>query len=445
MKLALLWCPLLAAALFAGGCQRVQRLVGPDPIRIGVAMPSPGGGADGASLLYGAQYAAQELNAAGGVLGRRVEIVSAAAPPGAAASTRSESDRLSATVGRQQADALARYAPLAVIGHDVPAAAGAASELYAARNILFLATYETDQTSDGTADGLVFNLQVPTVAVYDAMGQMARQEGFCRLLLFRERTELGRQHSLVFKQYAQDMGLTVVAESTFERGTPSFLPILVKMLSRPDVDMNAVDAAVFIGLSDAAAKFLADGSELGRAVPVLLPWFSTTLASLRNLAPPALRRVRAQALFGLQQPSPVAAAMSRQFTEQYKRPMLRDALLAYDAVRVLALAAGHVRSADARAVAGGLRALRFSPAPYLGMTGPVSFNERGQRLESVINTVQPRIADQAVADIQQSRRAVGAQDTASMVRVIHTYRDTGNPGETLETMRRVQTSACIPR
>ena len=63
-------------ALLAGPCASPLALAGASPIRIGVIAPLTGPSADfGTSVQQGAQLAVDEINAAGGVLGRSIELV----------------------------------------------------------------------------------------------------------------------------------------------------------------------------------------------------------------------------------------------------------------------------------------------------------------------------------------------------------------------------------
>src|SRR5438132_5454004 len=74
-------------------------------IKIGVAAPYTGDTADGdIQIMQGAQLAADEVNASGGLLGKRVEIVSG-------------DDQANATKGQEVASKLVAEGVVGVIGH----------------------------------------------------------------------------------------------------------------------------------------------------------------------------------------------------------------------------------------------------------------------------------------------------------------------------------------
>lgn len=432
MKRAANWCLLLAVVLVAGGCQRARL----DTVRIGVALPIPGGTGVVQELLAGARLAVQEINDAGGVLGRQIELVTAEAPQGVTAFD--ASDRPVVDAGRQQAATLAAYAPLAVVGHDLPGVATAASEVYDSRKILFLTPYQVDSSLRNDRDRKTFQSGVPTRFVYEAMGRYARAQGLCRVLVFRERTAFGREQELVLHTYFQALGLSTVVDLTFDRNAKITEPLLVHALSRPDVDIRSIDAFVFIGLPSAAVRFLEEATRLKVRLPVLLPWFSTSPESLRSLSPDALNLLVAQTVFGIARPSPALMAFIRRFRQTYGTLPVRDAFMAYDAILLLARAIEQTGSVDRDTLANYLRAMRFS-GPFEGLTGPLFFDEHGVRLGSRIETVRPNLAGLSAEELQQIRS--GTRSVTDAIAVVESLEDTmQNP----DLLRQLPPPVCRP-
>lgn len=433
MKLAIRWFLPLMVALTMGPSQPA---VGSDTVRIGVALPIRGGTGNAKQLREGAEQAVREINQGGGVGGRRFELIMAEPPPHVDAYMAGE--RAVADAGREQARRLERYAPIAVIGHDLPAAAAAAAEVYEHKGTLFFATHETDQTIRSDQDSITFQMSVPTRFTYEALARYARTQGWCRLVLYSERTPLGQEHALFFKLYARAMGLSVVGETSFDRQEKDFVPVMVGMQSRPDLDRRSVDALAFIGMPRAAGAFLRDAARLRVGQRVLMPWFSTNPETL-EYARTAIAQAVLQQVFSPANPSPDMLAFRSRFVETFGMEPGRDALIAYDSIRLLAYAIEQSKSHDPRVLAHTLRALRFS-GPYQGLTGAVSFDLKGRRVGLSIDVGEVNSTRSNSVEIQEILH--GRTRPAMAVDVLTTYQDTER---TLESLRQMPSPVCRPR
>jgi branched-chain amino acid transport system substrate-binding protein len=198
------------------------------PIKIGVPLPLTGALAGGGNqILWGIQYAAGEVNDAGGLFGRKIELVvedtkgEPNTSAGAAAKLASQ-DKVDAFVGGfgSTADfallsALQRYEPIFV--H--PGSSSVRIEETFGKYDWYYHVYIWD-----------YHRQKAAVSFFKSI------PGVKTLAIAYEDKLYGTDGSKFTQQYAKEAGLDVVMNEPFRAGTPDFSPILnrVKGLN-PDI------------------------------------------------------------------------------------------------------------------------------------------------------------------------------------------------------------------
>ncbi len=220
-KLAMAAGIVLAAALPA-------KAQGEPPIRIGVPLPLTGGLAGaGTQLLWGIQYAAGEVNAQGGLLGRKLELI--------VEDTKGESNT-SATVaaklgGQDKVDAV-----VGGFGSTSDFALLSAIQRY---NTIFI---HPGSSSVRLEESFGKNPWYFHVYIWDYHRQKAAVNffksvpGLKTVAIAYEDKLYGTDGSKFTQKFAKEAGLDVVMNEPFRAGSPDFSPILnrVKALD-PDV------------------------------------------------------------------------------------------------------------------------------------------------------------------------------------------------------------------
>jgi branched-chain amino acid transport system substrate-binding protein len=216
---------LSAAAGFGIGARALAQSA---PLRIGVPLPLTGAlGGGGTQILGGIQYAAEEVNAAGGLLGRKVELLveDTKGEPNTSAAIAAKlaaQEKVDAFVGGFGStsdfallSALQRYEPIFV--H-----AGSSSvrlEESFGKYDWYFHVYIWDYHRQKAAVG--FFKSVPGVKT---------------LAIAYEDKLYGTDGAKFTQQYAKEAGLEVVMNEPFRAGTPDFSPILNRAKGlNPDV------------------------------------------------------------------------------------------------------------------------------------------------------------------------------------------------------------------
>ncbi|HET7413365.1 MAG TPA: ABC transporter substrate-binding protein, partial [Pararhizobium sp.] len=202
----------VATALGTAGTALAQ-----EPIRIGGIAPlsPPGGVQTGESLRDGMIIAAEELNAAGGILGRQVELLiedtSGVPDKGVAAFERLASEGVVAVTGSAHSAVCSAVGPVAE-----------------KHNLAFIA-------GECWADGVtaaqipeVFRITVANSLVYSVAADWVKEVGFDHVAIIAENSDWGFGIIDVFTENLKESG-TKVTSFTAERTLNDFTPQLLEM------------------------------------------------------------------------------------------------------------------------------------------------------------------------------------------------------------------------
>jgi len=218
-KIAALSAFALTAAITAGGAQAAD-----GPIKIGVQAPITGEyAAEGQGIQNSVKLLVNQQNAAGGLLGRKIEI------------TVCDDEGKPATAaicGRK----LVNAGVIAVIGTYTSGAALAAAPIYSAANVI--------QTSDGTSDELTargwktFFRNAPpnsAEAVFTAE-YLVKAKQYKRIVLLSDRSSYATGLVDSVEQAVKRAGGNIVAKDYVTAGTQDYSAVLTKLKAdNPDV------------------------------------------------------------------------------------------------------------------------------------------------------------------------------------------------------------------
>lgn len=338
-----------------------------DMIKIGVQAPITGKYAnEGQSIDNGVRLVVEQVNAAGGVLGKKLEVVSC-------------DDEGKAQKAAICARKLVNEKVLAVIGSYTSGATEAAQTTYY-RN-------KTLQTSDGTSDSLTkhkywtfFRNSFQNSAQADFTAKyLVKEKGYKRIVVISDYSSyaVGLADSAVKSIKAE--GGNVIVQEKIKSGTQNFTAVLTKIKS-----MNP-DAIYFSG-------YYTDGG-LIRAQQQQLGIKADFIGGDSNDNPDFMKLAGASAKGTLlvNFPTPdflpydTAKKFLKAYQDKYGMPVSSVwAIMNVDGLRAILHAAEQTKSLDTKTISTYLHTLRDFP----GITGPVSFREDGERINTKFNVYE---------------------------------------------------------
>jgi branched-chain amino acid transport system substrate-binding protein len=361
--------PAALAALFActllGACggsddpsaQRSKRAAGTGEIVLGAAWPWALRDGD---ILYGKgmDLAVEELNAAGGVLGRPVKLLRL-------------DDQASVDHGRIVAQELGRNPDVvAVIGHLHSYVTVAAAPIYDLSGLLLVSPTSTTPELTRQGYGRVFRTVFNDTDAGKQMAQYAVDRGYRRMVIYYARDEYGRALANAFEEQAASHGAQVVNRESYD----------------PNLDANPVAAeqtvstwksydfeAVFIAGTDVQSALLVkELRRQGITVPVMGSDALATPDFLEKGGAAVEGTVIASA-FHPDAPDAEVRAFNTAFERRYGTRPDVGAALGYDAVRVVAQAMREAQTTEPDKVAAAMHRL----TGFRAVTGAFSFDDAG--------------------------------------------------------------------
>ncbi len=336
----------LVYALATGACA-----AGNGPVVFGVAGPFQ---TDyGASMKQGAELAANELNAAGGIGGRQLEL-------------REKDDQANPEQAIQVAsDFLADPQVVAVVGHVNSSTTTAAGAVYAGG----LPAVATSATSPviSTLGPWIFRVASSDSSNAVALAAYATRVSGGRTAVLYENDDYGRGLAGAFAAAFRAHGGAVLELDPYLETTEDLTPYLER-LHREGLPL------VFIaGLQDGAARIIEQARKVGLEARFI---GGDGLEGLKTMGS-AFDGTMVGLLYHPQE-STEATKFAAAFQAAYGRPPDSFAALGYDAVRLLARAAA-AAGPDRKAIRDYLAAVGRpggSP-PYLGAAGVIRFDQNG--------------------------------------------------------------------
>ena len=318
------------------------------PIRIGVPVPLSGGNAKmGDDIAKAATLAAEEANAKGGLLGRKVEIMSF-------------DDACDAQQSVTAAHKLLDAGVVAVAGGYCSSAAIPASAVYHDAGVAFVA----DASSNPKLTDQGFENVFRVIGRDDQQGPYAA--GFMMKTLKAKRIAIIHDNTLYAKGLADATnaaltgraGVQVVFFDAVTPGEKDFSAVLTKVKSlKPDV-------TYYTG-------YYPEGGLIAKQFKAGDANNDPTFVSEAGNA--------SEGVFVTSTPLPQDQATAKAFIDRYKKRWNQDpgpySALEYDAVNVVLNAIKQSGSADRAAIVKAIAATKM----YRGATGAISFDKKGDR------------------------------------------------------------------
>ncbi len=346
---------LICFAVVLTGCGGSDNKKATDTITIGVAIPLTGSSAqDGESIKNGVTIAVDEINAKGGINGKKVAL-------------NIQDDKSDPKEAAIVANKLAEdKSVLAVVGHFNSSATLAGAPIYNKAGVVEISP---GSSSPAVTKAGPYTFRVITTDAYqgDFVANWAINDlKLKRIAIIYENTDYGKGLSDVFAKKAKDLGATIVANDSYLAGeTKDFSAILTKIKSQsPDM--------LFIGgLYNETALIAKQAKAMGLNVPIM-GVDAIYSNALIDLGKESVEGVLLPGFFHEQTTNPVAQSFIKAYKEKYKKDPATYAAYGYDAAKIVI---------DSIAKAGTDRkAIRDNMAKvkgFQGATGINTFDENG--------------------------------------------------------------------
>lgn len=351
---------LLGAAIAAGAAYAQET------VKIGLIQPLTGSVAyNGSTDVNGSKLAAEEINAQGGVLGRKLELIiedGQCKPANSvnAAEKLIQRDKVAALSGAFCSSATLAVMPVAE-NYKLPLVTGVSSNaaLTEKGNKWFFRATETDQMLAKSFARILYDQLKLRKVAYIGVND-----------------DWGRGGVAEFEKQMSALGATTVMKEFFEHGTSDFYTILTKLRA------SGADGAFVAAETQDGSIFVKQKAELG--VP-------TKVFGVGSWATADFLKLTGAASEGIYAAVPYASTMStpknkpfvEAYTKRYKEPPGKYAAAGYNAINILADAIKRAGSTDAEKIREAL-----SKTKYEGPNGVFEFDAKGQATGFTVVLVQ---------------------------------------------------------
>jgi len=340
-------------------------------IKVGSLLPLSGSNAGiGADLVKAAQLAADDLNAAGGVLGRQIQIVPA-------------DDGCDPAMATAAAQNLLASGIVGVAGGSCSGSAIPATAVLDPKGIPYVSGFATNPALTERGLRTVFRVtgrddqQASFAARF-----LAGPSGAKKLALLHDGTAYGKGLAELVRSAneEQKLGLQIVFFDAITPGQSDYRSTLMRIKG------SGADTLYFTGYAHETGVILRQAKELG--LPLRLTGGDGTIdPSVIEGAGPA-----AEGFVSTTTPPPgflpSGESFARNYSQRFGRTPGPYSMYTYDAVRVLANAIFWAGSTDPKDIVEALRTTR-----YQGLTGEIFFDEKGDRQTAVFVTAIVRNGD----------------------------------------------------
>lgn len=345
---------LVAASLLAAPSAFAQNtIVLPNIIEL-----SGGGATVGTNWKNGVEMAIAEVNAAGGILGKKVEamVVDTQTNPG---------------VARAAIQKALDDKPLVIFGPIYSGSVKATMQLTADAEV---AQIMGGEAGDLTAQGSKYifrtsfgqNVSMPKLANYLRDGEKAKS-----VAVVYVNNDFGKGGRDAIIKELNSRNIKVAADVSTEAGQADFAADVIKLKSA-----NA--DAIFIYLNEEeSARFLREAKKQGLNKPMI---GETTLLGQKviDLAGDAANGVKGHVGLTVDAPIPAVQAFGKKFEEKYKYKPDHNGMKGYIAVFMVKAAAEKAGKLDAKAIAAALHGLTITPDKTPGVLMEGTWDATGE-------------------------------------------------------------------
>ncbi|MBI3532621.1 MAG: ABC transporter substrate-binding protein [Pseudomonadota bacterium] len=323
---------LQAGALVVGGAALgFPSLAGAQsgPIKIGHLTPMTGFlGALGEYATQGIKMAAEEINAAGGVMGRQLDVMS--------------EDSVNPQVASQKAQRMIERDNVAVLMGEINSAAALTISQVAARNKkLFMSIgARSDALRNKDCNRYTFHVDIPVTVMVNAAGEALLREGLVKgkkIFALTSDYLFGHDLSRQAKRFFTANGGTVIGDELVPTDLTDFSPQLIKIRqARPDL------VATNLG-GNQVTNFVKQYAEFGLTYPVA--GFNLNTADAWAAGEGNLGGIW-PTVWHHELKTPGSQAFVEKFTKKYGRIPENHAWIEYVSLKMLAQAMNATKSTD---------------------------------------------------------------------------------------------------
>jgi branched-chain amino acid transport system substrate-binding protein len=332
---------------------------GADTIKIpGVLELSGAGAISGTNFRDGALLAIEDINAAGGILGKKIvlETVDTASDPGKAR----------AAIQRALDDK-----PIAIFG---PVFSGSVNATLPMTNEAKVPQIIGGEAANITSQGSKYifrtsfgqNVSMPKIANYLRDGVKAKT-----LAIVYVNNDFGKGGRNAIMKELEPRGIKVVADLSIEAGQADFAADVVKVKAA-----NADAVFVYVN-EEESARFLIEAKKQGLDKPLI---GETTLLGQKviDLAKEAANGVKGHVGLTIDAPVPAVAEYAKRFEAKYKYKSDHNGMKGYFAAVMLKTAAEKAGKLDPVAIAAALHGLTISPDKTPGIMIEATWDDTGE-------------------------------------------------------------------
>ncbi len=373
MKQSLVLLGLLAGAMLLGACTEpntaeYRNAFARDhagDIRLGVVWPLSS--AKG-TLKNGVEMALAEINEAGGVLGRKLDVVM-------------RDDERSVNKGMLLAQEFAQDPQVvAVVGHLDSYIAIPVASSYEFSGILMVSPGSTGMRLTQQGFGRIFRTMVNNRESSTQLAEYAAKKQYRRIVIYYINNDYGRDLANFFEQRANDLNLTIVDRRAYEKVGGNHARVLAEWKH-----FHRFDAVFLAGSLPEGADIIREARELGIDAAIL-GGIGLDAPDLIATAGEYAEGVVVTSVFHPDIPRPEVLRFTQAYEQRLGVKPDASAAQGYDTVRLLADAIRRAGSAEPDKIAAALHATR----QWKGVTGTHSFDEHGELSEKriVLNVVR---------------------------------------------------------
>lgn len=300
-----------------------------EKIRIGHLTPLTGFlGALGEYAVMGIRLAAEEINAAGGVMGRQLEVLS--------------EDSVNPQVAATKAQRMIERDNVAVLMGEISSASALTISQVAARNRkLFMSIGARSDTLRGKdCNRYTFHIDIPVTVMVNAVGQALVRDNMVRgkkVFALTADYLFGHDLSRVAKKFYAGNGANVVADELVATDVTDFSPYLLKIRqARPDVVSTNL-------AGNQVTNFVKQYAEFGLPYPVV--GFNLNTADAWAAGEGNLGGIW-PTVWHHDLNTPGSRTFTQNFVRKYGKPPENHAWIEYVSLKMLAQAINETKSTD---------------------------------------------------------------------------------------------------
>lgn len=304
---------------------------GEGPINIGLTITKTGNEAGPATFeLQGYELAVREINASGGLLGRRVKLTSHDDQGDASVAVKryqrfTSSDDIDLLLGPYQTDLVAAIGPIVSRAKMVTVTLGANVPQYRQYPYLVQGITQTGNYMNPVVD-------------------LAAAKGYKTMALLVQDTQFPRKLAEGVVKAAKAKGIRIVFNETYPADTTNFTPLVLKAArSHPDVILGATYVADSIGIVKAARAQGVNAKMFAFSIGPVEPEFQQSLGK-------SAEGILGSTLWFPTLPTKGNDDFVKAFKKKFGREPDYHAAVAYSAMRTLAAAVEKVGSLDQDAI-----------------------------------------------------------------------------------------------